>query len=403
MRQQFVWQKEDNTDIAIKVVLFLISPFLSLIYSLKKMNTKSSYLVFFLFALFYGLCFSVAADSGSLIDTSDASRWRFRFENTNIYTLHDFFLYCAGYFTFSGEDIRDLYFATISFFVHRFSDNYHVFFLVLALVFSFFQLKSLRFLTSNPQFNNGFACLLLCALFTVNNISNIGGMRFWTAAWIGVYSLLELYINKRWSFLVVLFLLPLIHRGFFFLYPVLLLSLSSKWKGLWTTAYYLSFALSAVSVYFIRDATSYLPSFLTNMIEAYSENTLSEQYSFTKMFLTTLAQVYVNVLFIVIMHKQSRLLPQDTDRLYRFTLVFLTIVNFVMPIPSLGVRFIVVSYSLIAVLWLNIIGHSRYSFLVYLMPLFMVRTFYVEVVQLLRFQDPSFFFTNPITLLINNL
>lgn len=403
MRQQFAWQKEDNTGIAIKIVLFFVSPFLSFLYSLRRMNTRSSYTVFFLFALFYGLCFTVAADTESVLDMSDAAKWRQRFENTNIYTIRDFLLYCAGYFTFAGEGISDLYFATVTFFVHQFSDNYHVFFFVLALVFIFFQLKSLRFLTSNPQFNNGFACLLLCALFTVNNISNIGGMRFWTAAWIGVYSLLELYINKRRGFLVVLFLLPLIHRGFFFLYPVLLLSLSYKWKGLWTIAYYLSFALSAVSVYIIRDATSYLPSFLTNMIEAYSENTVSEQYSFTKMFLTTLAQFYINVLFIVIMRKRPRQLPQDMDRLYSFTLVFLTIVNFVMPIPSLGVRFIVVCYSLIALLWISFLGHARYSILIYLMPLFMVRVFYVEIAQILRFQDLSFFFTNPITLLINHL
>ena len=76
------WQKEDVLDVSMKVVAFLISPFLSFIYSLRRINTRSSFLVFFLFALMYGLCFTVVADNLSIYETADAARWRFRFENT---------------------------------------------------------------------------------------------------------------------------------------------------------------------------------------------------------------------------------------------------------------------------------------------------------------------------------
>ena len=403
MNKVLNWEKEEQADIFVKILLFFISPFVSFLYSLRRINTKSSYVVFFLFAIFYGLCFTVLADNTGEIETSDASRWRFRFEYTNIRTINDYLRYCSEYFKFGGGEIRDLYFATVSFFVHQFSDNYHVFFFVIAIVFSFFQLKSLRFLTSSKHFNNGVACTLLCLFFTLNNISNIGGFRFWTAAWICVYALLEYYANNRKCFLALLIILPLIHRGFFFIYPVIVASFFYRWTTVWKFAYFLSFALSGISIYIIQDATAYLPSSIALMVEAYSQNDITESYSFTKLFLMFLAQIYVNILFVVMMNNRPKVLPESTERLYKFTLVFITIVNFIIPVPSLGGRFVVLCYSLVAVLWLNIIGLSRYNYLIYLMPVFMIRKIYVGLNLFLYFQAPSFFFTNPFTLLITNL
>jgi hypothetical protein len=403
MKKLSTWQKENSADIAAKVLLFLLSPFFSFIYSLRRMNTKSSYVMFFLFALIYGFCFTVIADNTGLEESSDASRWRYRFEYINLYSSNEYLQYVATYFMFATDEVRDLYFLTVTFIVHQFSDNYHFFFFVLSVVFSFFQLKALRFLTGSPQFNNNVVCLLIATLFTANIISHIGGFRFWTAAWICVYSLFEYYVNKRRWFLAVLICLPLIHRGFFFMYPIMAVTLLYKWKSFWNVAYYASFALSGVSIYIIQDATPYLPSFLVNMVEAYSQGEISEGYSFTKLFLTSLQQVYVNVLFIVIMLNRPKELPKGVERLYQFTLVFFAVVNFVMPVPSLGGRFVILCYSLIAYLWLNIMGSTRYSQLIYLMPIFMIRTIYTSLNSFTHFQEPWFYITNPITLIIEHL
>ena len=81
------WLKEDSMDIVIKIMTFMISPFISFLYSLKRINTRSSFVVFFLFALIYGLCFTVIADNLDVWEHNDAAKWRFRFENTNIYTI----------------------------------------------------------------------------------------------------------------------------------------------------------------------------------------------------------------------------------------------------------------------------------------------------------------------------
>ena len=398
------WLREDSGDVAIKAVLFMLSPFFSFLYSLRRIKTKSSFVVFFLFALFYGLCFTVVADNSELIDTSDASKWRFRFENTAFNDFSDYLQFIKEYFLFAGSDIRDLYFGTITYVVHLFSDNYHVFFLVLALVFSYFQLKSFRFLTHSTVFDNGVVCILICILFNINNISNIGGMRFWTAAWICMYGLLQYYYNGRKMYFILLLMLPLIHRGFFFIYPILILATFFKSKRIWTVAYFTSFVFSSFSTYILQDATQYLPTFLSYMIEAYTENTIAEQYSFTKLFLTLLSVIYVNVLFIIIMTVAKKRLPDEMSRIYQLSLIFITIVNFVLPIPSLGGRFLVLAEALVAFLWLNLLGtKSRYNWLIYLMPIFMIRTFYVEGQSFFRYQEADFFFMNPISLLFNHL
>ena len=84
------WNKEIQSDVSVKVISFLISPFLSFLYSLRRINTKSSYVVFFLFALFYGLCYTVLADEGNVIESSDAAKWRARFEETDLNTWEDY-------------------------------------------------------------------------------------------------------------------------------------------------------------------------------------------------------------------------------------------------------------------------------------------------------------------------
>ena len=162
--------------------------------------------------------------------------------------------------------------------------------------------------------------------------------------------------------------------------------------------------MSSFSVYIVRDATPHLPLFLSNMVEIYTSTDIYEQYSITKLFLSSLSNIYINVLFVTIMYKRPRTLPLGLERLYSFTLIILTIVNFAMPIPSLGGRFVVICYSFIALLWLNIMGTgSQYNYLIYLMPLFMVRALYVGFNSFVSHQDFNFFYLNPISLIFNHL
>ncbi len=400
------WDKEIKSDISVKVISFFISPFLSFLYSLRRINTKSSYVVFFLFALFYGLCYTVLADEGNVIESSDAAKWRARFEDIDLNTWEDYITYIVFFFSRASDagDFLDIYFPTIALIVNQFSHNYHVFFFAIALVFSFFQLKSFRFLTKSPYFDNSVFCFLLCVFFNFNDISNIGGFRFCTAAWIGVFSLLQIYINNnKWYYLVFLFM-PLVHRGFFFMYPVILLALFTKKKRFWVIVFYGSIFLSSLSLVILQSASDYLPSFMSRMVETYSSNNISEEYSFTKYFLITISTLYVNALLFISVKARNKLREDNFENLLDFSILFMAIVNFTMAIPSVGVRFILMAEPLIAILFLNACGqHKKKIAIVYFMPLFMIRALYVGIFSFFRYQDIEFFVMNPFYLIYSHL
>lgn len=398
------WDKEIQSDIAVKIITFLISPFLSFLYSLRRINTKSSYVVFFLFALLYGLCFTVLADEGNVIETSDAAKWRARFENTEMSTSDDFIRYVVFFMTRADDNVSDVYFPTIALITNQISHNYHVFFFVIALVFSFFQLKSFRFLTKSPYFDNSLFCFFLCIIFNFNNISNIGGFRFWTAAWIGVFLLLQIYINnKKWCYLLFLFM-PLIHRGFFFMYPIIVLALLTRKRSFWIILFYVSIFLSSISIVIFQNASDYLPSFLSHMIESYSSNSAEEGYSFTKYILMSISSLYINALLFLSIKARNKLRDENLEGLLDFTILFMVIINFSMSVPSLGVRFVIMAEPLIAILLLNAYGYDKAKCtIVYFMPLFMIRALYVGFISFYRYQELDFFVMNPFYLLYSHL
>ena len=187
------WPSESKQAKGTKLLLFLISPVLGFLHSLRSMNTKSSYWVFFFFAVCFGMAFSIDAYESASIYSSgiDAGRYRLEFEKSSNMTSQEFFRDLNSFMQFDDGD-KDLYYITMVYLVSRFTHNYHFLFMAFAIVFAFFQLKSLRLLTQHEQFENSLFFLILAFFFTWNQIFNINAMRFYTAAWIGVYAIFQI-------------------------------------------------------------------------------------------------------------------------------------------------------------------------------------------------------------------
>ena len=111
------WLKERNDDKAVKLILFVISPFLSFVYSLRRINTRSSYVVFFLFAIFFGISFTTQPHH-----TMDSVRYIARFNGYVFYSLNDFLNEFNLFLTFE-EGSKDFYFNTVAFLVSRYSSG----------------------------------------------------------------------------------------------------------------------------------------------------------------------------------------------------------------------------------------------------------------------------------------
>lgn len=386
-----------------KIVLFLISPFLSLIYSLKSMDTKSSLRVLFFFCVFFGMAFTVSniRTEGS----SDGVSYRASFEEYCSTTDADYKKTIDDYLTFSGK-VKDIYADTMSYVVSRFSDNYHVFFMFIAIIFAFFHVNSIKFLTQNPQYNNNLTCLLLLLLFSFVQIKEINGLRFWTAYWVVIYALFNLIIKQRKKYIIFIFISPLIHASYVVVWILFLIYyVFKKFTRIWIILLIISIFFSNYSILLIQDNAGNTPAFLLPFVDYYADDKIvsavnssgSGFYIFDKIF-STLVNLYLNIALIFIYIRSKSAIWKKEQKLLNLlsiTLIFVAFSNFVMPIPSLGKRFFIFSYPLISYLWLTIIGNKQNSY-VLIMPIIFIMAIYHLLLAYVENVDSLFYVASPI-------
>lgn len=401
------WKKESKVNRINKIFLFILSPFFSLLYSLKSINTKSSFVVVFLFSICFGMAFTVS-NIRDFNNKNDAVSYRADFE---MYCLTDGTEFQRGFndfISFKGEN-KDYYFDTVAFYVSRITNNYHVMFFVFSIVFAFFQLKSLKYLVLNNNFRISLFCILLVYLFAWNQIVNINGMRFWTAAWIGVYCIFKIfYENKSKNFLLAL-ITPFIHGSFWiFLVMLVVAKFLSKYEKIWIILFIMSIIVSNILLELAQSYSGFIPSFIENEFRHYTDAMYVKQTFDTagtglwwvdKVF-ETLRKLYINALIIIlIINRRNILLDINDIRLYRFMLVYTTFSNFGMSIPSFGNRFIILSYSIIAFLWLTSFKGLKYNWIIYLFPIAFFMSIYHQINLYNLVTDVYFYISSPLILI----
>ncbi len=398
------WAKERPDDIKAKWILFLISPFFAFIYALQRMNTKSSFVIFFLFAVFFGLSFTVTNERTP--GSPDGVTFRAEFEEYVITSEVEFIDGFQNFLSFK-DGKKDYYFDTVAFGVSRITGNYHIMFMVFAMIFAFFQLKAFKIFISNPNFRNTFFCLLLAFLFTYIQIFNINGMRFWTAAWIGVYCIFQifLYNNKRYFLLALC--TPFFHGTFWIYILVIILAYFLKrFEKIWIVLFFTSFLVSSLTVDFIISNSSFVPQFLQNTISFYTSQERIMQVNAAGSGLWILDRIfkfitnlYINLTLFLFIKNRKHILVKSQKNLFQFLLVWLTFVNMAMPVPSLGNRYMLLSYPIIAYLWLSIFGEKKYRKWIYLLPF----VFFMNIYHLMQLYslvlDMTFYFSSPLFLL----
>ena len=395
-----------------KIVLFILSPFLSFLISLRDLSSRSSYIVLICICLLFGLNFNVTNDR-SAEHNLDGSFYRELFErdfvnsNTSIGEILD------DYFSFSSEENTDVYVSLVSLFVSRFTSNYHVLFFVFALVFTYFMAKSLKYLLTSGNFRNrSVICLLLVVLFLQNDIFNINGVRFWTAAWIAVYSVFRIFIDKKTLYLGLIAVTPFIHPSYLLLVVITVISLvfhdaASKLKYLLL----ISIILSPLMVFVMQSIdASMLPGFLGRYFDLYAsdeaikefgEKRLSTLYYVITTLFRAASLVYINILVLKIARKKDK--NSGLENMFNFLIIFLIFCNLSTILPSIGIRFIVLTYPLIAYMWLNTFGVKQDSNWILAFPLFFILTLRTKVVYYSLVLDSDFFYMNLFHLIFKNV
>lgn len=371
------WPLESNRDIGNKVILFLISPFIAFLYSLRTFNRRSSFIVFYLFFVFFGIAFTVP--SGRTINfTSDAADYREQFESYKNVSENDFINGFKSFLSFD-EGNKDYYFDTVAYFVSRFTDNYHVMFMIFAMVFAYFSLKSFKFFTADFNTKATIASYILIYLFMTNQIFNINGMRFWTAAWIGIYCIFQIFKHNDNRYWILALSTPFFHGSFWIFLGVLLIAqFTRKFEKLWVVLFILSFFVSNLSIELVHSYQEYLPVFLSKMVDSYTDleyiqlrRNIGTGYSWIPYTFGIISRLYFAILMYIFI-KNSKLIRANikSENLYLLLLVWVTIFNFLSFIPSLGGRYLTFAWPLTAYIWqVNFLEKKKYQKILYAMPL----------------------------------
>lgn len=398
------WQSENGVDVIAKAFVFIISPFLSFIVSIKSIKTRSSFFIFYLFAFFYGMGF-ITESGKSETARNDGAVFRALFEE---------YICKLSFRDFQNEIIdilegrswhKDIYFHCVSYFVSTFTDNYHFLFLALAAIFGYFMLRSLMLMVKEDNFKVNIVCLLLVLLFVNNGIFNINGMRFWTATWIATYALLRVVIEKRKIYIALFAITPLVHSSFYFFFIIFLLYLFLKVKETkMMKMYYFSFFFSSISVFIISafiGNISYLSRFMVYLDPEAVFNMYEEQ-SIAKAVFDVLGIIYINCMFYLI-YKSREQIPLKFKRLFDFCLIFITVVNIIRPIPSLGSRYFMILFPFLAYLWLVTYGSYQRRMFIYFLPIAMLWYVHNSYIMFVMFLEPMFYWTNPVSLILRYL
>lgn len=403
------WLKERNDDKALKLILFLISPFLSFLYSLRRIKTRSSYVVFFLFAVFFGMSFSVGniRTEGSIDGVSYRAHFEeFKFKSSNYYYegLNEFFTF--------DEGSKDYYFDTVAFYVSRITDNYHVMFMVFAIIFAFFSLKTFKFFTNEDKFDTSISSFILAYLFMANQIFNINGMRFWTAAWVAVYALFHIFGKKNKRYLLLLLVTPFFHGSFWILIAVVVIAIMfMRFDKAWTVLFFISFFVGSIAVELLQETSDLLPAFMQRMIASYTDADYIQSRSeggtgfyWVQRLFSTLVRFYMNfMVYLYIRNSKTIKANPKTKSFYLFLLVYMTFVNFTMAVPSLGGRYMTLAYPLIAYIWLVNFKGVKYKKFLYVMPVVFCFSIYGWIRQYITVLDFEFFVSSPFYLIYNYL
>lgn len=379
------WDNENRLNAVAKFIGFLINPIIGVLLSLYHINTKSSFVILFLAFITFG--FSMVVPEEETDDFGfDSVVYRSNFERAATDSTTDFQDNILSFLAFSGD--IDIYGYLMMYLISRFTDNYHIFFMVVAIIMAIFMLKTLRYLVTEDTYQFSIYGLCILFLFTISQILGVNMFRFYTAYWVALFSLFKICVDKQNRYFILLALTPLIHASFLIL---LLIVPSYYWlQRHHTTALVLlvlSLVFSTASLTLFTHITNLLPGTLATHYKSYIDsdymfeiNQGGTGYIWVRRILETLVLLSVNVVAFIFARKRKTNIETNSPacrNIYALLLAFTIFVNFTIGIPSLGSRYIMFTYPLIAYISLRCFPAVQHRKIITLFALFYISMFLI--------------------------
>ena len=356
------------------LILFFLNPFLSAIVSLKNIRDGVSHRILYLWFLVFGIGFC------AMNEAADSFRYVEEFMMESQYTWGRYLQEVKEWATFESN-IKDIYTLTVNVLVGKFTSNYHWTYLIYAAVFGFFYIKSLKIFLKHQMVKKEIVFYALLFMFCYSNpIFNINGVRFWTAAWIGVYVALNLFVERKYRMIPLLILMPLVH-GSSVIWVVIMLAaiILSRFQKVTIGLYLASSFVSAVSYLIIlNDYSDMLPQFMQNQIWSYTESEMAlermagiSQYGAAYADFLIALPGYFQILLSILLILNRKEINQNKEAgvLMTVALALAAITNFLSGIPSMG-RFQAFVIPFLVIVWsMNHDVLKKYDKIFYAIPI----------------------------------
>lgn len=340
-----------------KILFAILWPFGALISALKNWRQPWAMNVFWVVCTFLGAVFIFHPVDTLLGDGKDAGRYVLEVQvmHNNVQS------YSEVSRNFYDGDMNDVYGPTLQYIVSRFTDNGHIFFFILAIVFGFFYSRNIWYILNRISDQNSKWMWVLIALFLlVCPISQINAYRMWTAAQIFAFGAMPFLLEGEKKKLIWCVLSIFVHHSF--LFPIALMGCyflikNVVMKNNGVLAILLLFYLFTLTIKTLDLGAlnialqAYLPGFYDDRINGYvSESTLAARMDAA----ATLSwhvgvfnniEYWINqilVLFSFIIVRKHRASVAYLIPLFAFALLIYGLSNILSCVPS-GGRYITLS------------------------------------------------------------
>lgn len=340
-----------------KITLAFLWPFAGLVSALRNWRQPWAMNVFWVACAYMG-AIQIYHPKGTILgEGSDAGRYVLELQE--MHRSVNSFEEVSRYF-YDG-DTNDVFCSALQYVVSRFTENGHVFFFVLAVIYGFFYSRNIWYILNRISDQRiRWLWVMVAAFFLICPIWNINGVRMWTALHVFVYGAMPYLLEGRKKPLVWSAASILIHHSFIF--PIALLTLFfaigrriysySRIVTVFFAFYIVTLTVKSLDLGALNAALQvYLPNFYSDRIDGYvNEDTLIRkledlaQNSWHVAFFNNL-HYWINQIQVVFTYlifkrngcKLSGLLP-----LFCFSLVIYGFSNVLASVPS-GGRYITIS------------------------------------------------------------
>lgn len=267
-----------NNNKTTATILTLIFPFGGLIYTLNHWRESWAKNAFWLACVYLGAVQIFCMEGTILGSSGDGGRYVLKLMEMYNNPSVSISSIISDFLDPSNEMVVDLYQPLITLLVSRITDNGHVLFAVFACVFGFFYSRNIWYILEKlPNKRLGYLVILVSLFFLTCPITQINGVRMWTALHVFAYGLMPFLLEHDKSKLWWVLLTPFIHFSYLyvaiFAFVFYLMPFRLKTKSGWMLSVAIVFYVATLFV------TSLNLTGVNNLIEEYSFESHEERLS----------------------------------------------------------------------------------------------------------------------------